>query len=734
MSIESEEESSTARSNVAAKDGKKPTYTYSREEMMTLREVKLSRSRPNYLGVEFDGDDHLFSPFKWLQHKWEEEGVKDRPMTRKNEMMREEGESTVLSPQRRAFSSGCRAPDDKSTDLEDGKEKGRTWRQGAAKNDYNNKFKADRERNDKRGGTSWRNDRWNDGKTDKDRSSKLLVVSCVMCVSLIIIFFSDRDRKNMGRRDDDRVEKLPEWADGPTSVNDLIELKGFDEPKKKKDRVKQEKKNDSPKNGSRPPSNPSSTAPLTTEDAATFPTHQSFPKSDEEFAKFLGLLDNNDQSGQHSDILNDIMNTGTTEESQAATGSRLSRFFKTRAQTDDVNINAAGQNSQRRGSGENERESILSRIFEHNNSPILKSNDVPKQIAGPRSGGAMTLEDLERSLVLFYIIKYLVSSLPNLPTIIDPREQANLLSKLERVAREQEGWNGGLSAHHQPSTHSVPHVNGIPPAIAAAMGMNPMMRDPAYVAHAIVQSQYNAAMMKAATVLQGPVPPQIQERIRQAAEANFVAAHQAITNKMALAQAVGMNPQAAAAQAMAAAVSVAHQHSEAKRPQTTSLIPASVQKKAAVVDEKKEKLRVEEETEKADLARRAVMQQQYTNMMNAMQGGLSMNAYRAAASPADGARVNHPNQTHVAAMALAAQQQKARKVMQMHPPTGHEEYSSHSQPMQNPLEKLLAAAGVQPKEVRPSGHPSILPMHHHMGMASARPISLEELERSLTMK
>lgn len=43
---------------------------------------------------------------------------------------------------------------------------------------------------------------------------------------------SERDRKNMGRRDDDRIEKLPEWAaDGPTSVNDLIELKGFDEPK-----------------------------------------------------------------------------------------------------------------------------------------------------------------------------------------------------------------------------------------------------------------------------------------------------------------------------------------------------------------------------------------------------------------------------------------------------------------------------------------------------------------------
>uniref|UniRef100_A0A8R1UE15 Ifet-1 n=1 Tax=Pristionchus pacificus TaxID=54126 RepID=A0A8R1UE15_PRIPA len=725
MSIESEEEGSTARSNVAAKGGENPPLTYSRDEMMILREGKLSRTRPDYLGIDFDGDDNMFSPFKWLQYKWEEEGVKDRPMTRKNEMMREEGESTVLSPQRRAFSSGCRAPEDKGTDLEDGKEKGRTWRQGAPKNDYNNKFKADRERNDKRGGTTWRNDRWNDGKTDKDRPNKF-----------------ERDRKNMGRRDDDRIEKLPEWAaDGPTSVNDLIELKGFDEPKKKKERTKQEKKSDSPKNGSRPPSNPSSSAQPPIEETTSLPVQQSFPKSDEEFAKFLGLLDNNDQSGQHSDILNDIMNTGNTEESQAATGSRLSRFFKTRAQNDDTNINTSGHNGQRRGSGENERESILSRIFDHKNASAPKSNDIPKQQSeAPRSGGPMTLEDLERSLKPATDVRPHFGDLHSKPNLQDPREHANLLSKLERMAREQKGWNGGagmpIPPTHPHPVHSVPPVSGIPPAIAAAMGMNPMMRDPAYVAHCVVQSQYNAAMMQAATVLQGPVPPQIQERIRQAAEANFPAAHQVVTGEMAMAQAVGLSPQAAAAQAMAVAISGAHHHAEAKRPQTTSLIPASVQKKAAVVlEEKKEKLRHEEDTEKADLARRAVMQQQYTNMMSAMQGGLSMNAYRAAAAaPTDGARVNHPNQTHVAAMTLAAQQQKARKAPLMHPQASHDEFTSHSQPMQNPLEKLLAAAGVEPKEVRSNGHAPIMSMHHHIGMANARPISLEELERSLTMK
>lgn len=93
--------------------------------------------------------------------------------------------------------------------------------------------------------------------------------------------------------------------------------------------------------------------------------------------------------------------------------------------------------------------------------------------------------------------------------------------------------------------------------------------------------------MQAATVLQGPVPPQIrkcfecplhtfsvihersvaEERIRQAAEANFPAAHQVVTGEMAMAQAVGLSPQAAAAQAMAVAISGAHHHAEAKRPQ-----------------------------------------------------------------------------------------------------------------------------------------------------------------------
>ena len=45
--------------------------------------------------------------------------------------MKDDGEATVLSPQRRGFSSGCRAPEERMADGDDGKNKGRTWRQGA---------------------------------------------------------------------------------------------------------------------------------------------------------------------------------------------------------------------------------------------------------------------------------------------------------------------------------------------------------------------------------------------------------------------------------------------------------------------------------------------------------------------------------------------------------------------------------------------------------------------------
>ena len=54
MSIESEEETFTARSSSSATPAG-DIYVYSREEMMRLREAPLSRARPDYLAVDFDG-------------------------------------------------------------------------------------------------------------------------------------------------------------------------------------------------------------------------------------------------------------------------------------------------------------------------------------------------------------------------------------------------------------------------------------------------------------------------------------------------------------------------------------------------------------------------------------------------------------------------------------------------------------------------------------------------------
>lgn len=58
-------------------------------------------------------DEGNFEPEKWLEYRWICEGVESRSNTnikRKEKLKVEalEGDTTVLSPQRRAFSSGCR--------------------------------------------------------------------------------------------------------------------------------------------------------------------------------------------------------------------------------------------------------------------------------------------------------------------------------------------------------------------------------------------------------------------------------------------------------------------------------------------------------------------------------------------------------------------------------------------------------------------------------------------------
>uniref|UniRef100_A0A914RV36 Uncharacterized protein n=1 Tax=Parascaris equorum TaxID=6256 RepID=A0A914RV36_PAREQ len=89
-------------------------YRYTRDELLNIRLNALSSQRPSYLSNEFDNEEGKFVPEKWLEYRWMCEGVENRPSAgtrRKDKLKAEalEADSTVLSPQRRAFSSGCRA-------------------------------------------------------------------------------------------------------------------------------------------------------------------------------------------------------------------------------------------------------------------------------------------------------------------------------------------------------------------------------------------------------------------------------------------------------------------------------------------------------------------------------------------------------------------------------------------------------------------------------------------------
>ncbi|RCN48742.1 hypothetical protein ANCCAN_05204 [Ancylostoma caninum] len=58
-------------------------FRYDRDEMIRLSTVPLSLQRPENLSVEFNGEDGKFSPYKWLEHRWEVEGIKNRAPTKK---------------------------------------------------------------------------------------------------------------------------------------------------------------------------------------------------------------------------------------------------------------------------------------------------------------------------------------------------------------------------------------------------------------------------------------------------------------------------------------------------------------------------------------------------------------------------------------------------------------------------------------------------------------------------
>uniref|UniRef100_A0A914CRG8 Eukaryotic translation initiation factor 4E transporter n=1 Tax=Acrobeloides nanus TaxID=290746 RepID=A0A914CRG8_9BILA len=212
-------------------EAKYSKYRYSRSEMVTLRETPLSRTRPSYLSVDFNNENGLFSPDKWLQHRWVCEGIESRYDARKKPTNLKpetssalESEATVLSPQRRGFSSGCRAPSPKY-ESDKPQLKQIVWRNSKASNGMDfkpafqkNALESGRSAKTASGGItpSWRTNAENSFKPFDKAKGKLRGSI-------------DRDRLNSG-------DKLPDWFDeGPTSMTDVIELKGFEEDEADRD-------------------------------------------------------------------------------------------------------------------------------------------------------------------------------------------------------------------------------------------------------------------------------------------------------------------------------------------------------------------------------------------------------------------------------------------------------------------------------------------------------------------
>uniref|UniRef100_A0A914MQT1 Uncharacterized protein n=1 Tax=Meloidogyne incognita TaxID=6306 RepID=A0A914MQT1_MELIC len=283
---EAETDTSTALFDSSSSEQQQPQMTYSREEMLALRDARLSRLRPPELSRDFDSDKGLFSPDKWVQYKWQCEGVEPRGRRRNNNNNNSvpvtgsnalplasmsvgtnpktlssilestiaatknddflDNHHTLLSPQRRGFSSGCKAASPpKSADKSHHQQPSSSRSRWQIKNngiDFKPAFQKNALEANSRSSRSSQNNTVSSGKEvghstswntsghskqgDKGRR------------------FGDREfsERERTRSSNTESEQVPEWMNaGPTSVFDVIELKGFDDDEEQQEQPATEK-------------------------------------------------------------------------------------------------------------------------------------------------------------------------------------------------------------------------------------------------------------------------------------------------------------------------------------------------------------------------------------------------------------------------------------------------------------------------------------------------------------
>ncbi|VDM60588.1 unnamed protein product [Angiostrongylus costaricensis] len=777
---------------------------YDREEMMHLSTAPLSMKRPDNLSVDFNGDDGKFSPSKWLEHRWEVEGIKNRAPTKKLQEALSAGavdDNAGLSPQRRGFSGGCRAPaDDKGKDgLPSGsglgsesawtgveKERDRlsstnskSWRSGSNGNaekyfskggDFKLPFQKSIGANTR--GTSnsvgsWRTEMKDrgpllgTGKYTQGRIQRKVNGTKTQQENLASHTYSDER---------DRGERIPEWADGSTTMDDMIELRGFEEPIKKSKRGTSSRKDEKEKEREKDKKVDTRKGSLengkldhhhVSENDETAPPPRPLgsvlPESDAELAAILGLLDVQDEGADTS--LQDIRNS--QDDPQSANPLLAKIFAQTPSSASQISQNVQGNPS----------------------LPLLGAGS-----AGVR---AMRLEDLEKA---FSSKDSRSGSIAKESSLQDPNQEAHLLSILQNFVKQEE-------------THLTSGVPNLPnPALTAPIGglfqpggspfLPPVlppgapMLPPALLARMAAE---NPTLMQA----------HIQAHVHQAMAAQLAA------NGGVNVPPVHMHEQARATllrlqqQQLVAAAAAQGKLGKVRPP--TQMIPSSVQRQMNKGNSSQHEetvhrnVRAEQEgspphlgdaealetfaRNNADLLKKMQMQHQYAAMMNAMQGGLPMAAWRPPPPTSNSGLPPNPQaqaqlflqMTQMQQLALqqrirVKQQQQAAlaKIMQLQ---GHQQaaaaaasmqvpnFSEHSSqnfgggspfgaagdlsgPIQSPLEKLLAAAGVQPAQFTGANHESntsfqgasqgVAHVGARMPPPSVRPMSLEELERKLT--
>ncbi|KAK2585472.1 hypothetical protein KPH14_010130 [Odynerus spinipes] len=101
----------------------RPQFQYSREELMVIKSLPLSKRRPDFLDTSYNNTRGVWDPERWHSNRKrsdtppkDERGIRSEPITenhnkRRNgdprERIRKEQDGIVLSPQRRSFNSGC---------------------------------------------------------------------------------------------------------------------------------------------------------------------------------------------------------------------------------------------------------------------------------------------------------------------------------------------------------------------------------------------------------------------------------------------------------------------------------------------------------------------------------------------------------------------------------------------------------------------------------------------------